>query len=432
MNRYLLLIASVICVFGSSVAFAQTVPVSSASSLYNDWAYPTGNPVHDATAAGVTACPGMTATLSATGCVVDRAQNCSTAAGATFDFRELTAYALIGAWSSDPTLLDETTAAPLSVLNVGTRTSSIGSFEVLTSSTISAPTTGGPWFLFLGNNDGTFGDNSGDYTTTISVSPTTCSADLDGDGFCGGPVCGEGALPGDCNDDEPQVFPGAAEVCDSVDNNCDGLIDDDDQELVDAPSWFDDLDGDGDGDIEAETAACVQPADTSPLSGDCDDDDPLNASTLDEVCDGQDNDCDGDVDEDFPDTDEDEIIDCLDDDDDDDGLLDSEESDLGTDPLDPDSDGDGMDDGTEDEVGADPLDPDTDGDGIEDGPDGLGDEDDDGIINVLDPIDDRDQDGGGGDSRQPACGCTTTGDSPRGTILALLTLSCFVRRRRSS
>jgi hypothetical protein len=306
-------------------------------------------------------------------------------------------------------------------------TASFGSFEIGTSATISAPTTPGPWFLFLGNNDGTFSDNTGDYTTTMTVSASTCSVDEDGDGYCTGGACADGSLPGDCDDDDPSISPGADEVCDGVDNNCDQLVDEDDPQLTGAPTWFDDLDGDGDGDPAFGTTSCAQPPLTSSTNGDCDDNDPLNASTLDEVCDGQDNNCDGAADEGFPDTDEDGQLDCLDEDDDDDGLLDTDEADLGTDPLNADSDDDGMDDGTEVEVGADPLNEDTDGDGIEDGPDGLGDDDEDGTINVLDPTDDT-PDGSG--SGRPACGCTSAvrGGGPSG--VALLGLLGMRRRQR--
>jgi MYXO-CTERM domain-containing protein len=425
--RHVLLILATLLVAPS--ALAQTIAVPATSSLYNDWAFPFGDDSYDATATGVVVCDNMTVTLTTTGCVVDRNQNCSTADGAPFDFRELTAYALIGAWSSDPGLMDETTVAPPGTVLMPT--ASFGSFEVGSSATLSAPTSPGPWHLFLGNNDGVFSDNSGDYTTTITVSPTTCGEDQDGDGYCAGSVCGDGSLPGDCDDEDPAISPDADEICDGVDNNCDGLVDDDDPWLSGAPTWFDDLDGDGDGDAAFATVSCVQPDQTSTSSGDCDDDDPLNASTLDEVCDGVDNNCDGVADEGFVDTDEDGVLDCIDEDDDDDGLLDVEEVDAGTDPLNPDSDNDGMDDGTEVDVGADPLDEDTDGDGILDGPDGVGDDDGDGIPNVLDPTDDtlNDDDGGGGGSARPACGCTSVMGEGESSAVVLFGLLLAARRR---
>jgi hypothetical protein len=62
----------------------------------------------------------------------------------------------------------------------------------------------------------------------------TCYADTDGDGYGDAAVsqifcltCGEGFVADntDCDDADPAVRPGATEICDGVDNNCDGQID---------------------------------------------------------------------------------------------------------------------------------------------------------------------------------------------------------------
>ncbi len=104
----------------------------------------------------------------------------------------------------------------------------------------------------------------------------------------------------DCDNEDKSIHPGAAEVCgDDIDNNCDGVIDDDGDGAIE---WYRDEDGDSFG-IDAETvSACKRPSGYAETLGDCDDTDPLINPTVTDICDGIDNDCDGQQDEDRPPT----------------------------------------------------------------------------------------------------------------------------------
>jgi hypothetical protein len=114
----------------------------------------------------------------------------------------------------------------------------------------------------------------------------------------------------DCDNDDRAVHPSRREVCgDGVDNDCDGVIDDDGRGAV---LWYVDSDGDGWGDASnASISACSQPAGRSKDLGDCDDADPIRHPGLADGCNGLDDDCDLAIDEDavftvmFPDEDRD-------------------------------------------------------------------------------------------------------------------------------
>ncbi len=113
--------------------------------------------------------------------------------------------------------------------------------------------------------------------------------DADGDGSLAIPSGGA-----DCDDGDPSVFPGAAEVCDGLDQDCDGAIDED---PVGAPRRYSDSDGDGWGDPAAYVEACVAPPNTVLDATDCDDSTAAVAPDAEETCNGVDDDCDASVDE---------------------------------------------------------------------------------------------------------------------------------------
>jgi hypothetical protein len=116
-----------------------------------------------------------------------------------------------------------------------------------------------------------------------SVDEGTIAYDDDGDGYCESSPCVNTSLTeSDCDDNDASVHPGAEEVVDGVDNDCDGSVDEE-------TTAYDD-----DGDGYCEGPPCVNTSLTEP---DCDDNDASVHPGADEVVDGVDNDCDGSVDE---------------------------------------------------------------------------------------------------------------------------------------
>ncbi len=131
--------------------------------------------------------------------------------------------------------------------------------------------------------------------------------DGDGDGWGDaaafmGRVCPGGSIPGtvdrfgDCDDRDPDINPDATEICDALDNDCDGTVD---QAAADADHYWPDRDFDGYGDgFGTPEAACSQPpADALTAwvldDSDCDDQDPQAHPGAPEICgDDLDNDCD--------------------------------------------------------------------------------------------------------------------------------------------
>jgi hypothetical protein len=120
----------------------------------------------------------------------------------------------------------------------------------------------------------------------LALFSAACIPDLDGDGS---------PEEEDCDDNEPDAFPGNLETCDGIDNDCDGEVDEDDAEGT--TLYYRDKDADGYG-LEDETrTACEPPVGWAVEPGDCDDEENDANPGSDELCDGIDNDCDGTTDE---------------------------------------------------------------------------------------------------------------------------------------
>ena len=171
------------------------------------------------------------------------------------------------------------------------------------------------------NCDGAIDDDDPSLDLSTAL---TWYVDRDADSFGAGPSAqsclapsGTAANADDCDDTEGGVHPDAVEVCDGIENDCDGLTDDDDPSLdgdTDT-TWFDDTDLDGFGDPATGSASCAAPPGSTDIGADCDDADPAIHPDAIEVCDGIDNDCDGLADDADPDLDRSTVTTWYDDDD---------------------------------------------------------------------------------------------------------------------
>ncbi len=143
------------------------------------------------------------------------------------------------------------------------------------------------------------GDVNGDgFTDMLLGAPDTFSVygylgagcfDADWDGYTAhnDVTCPQGNDCHDIHDMNNPAYPGAPEICDGLDNNCDGTFDEG-------------CDDDGDGYCDADIDAWM-PDGPPPVcpngAGDCDDTDPDHNPGSPELCNFKDDDCNGQIDE---------------------------------------------------------------------------------------------------------------------------------------
>lgn len=138
-------------------------------------------------------------------------------------------------------------------------------------------------------------------------------ADLDGYGVFGNEliVCemqdGYALDAGDCNDDSEDISPDADEVCDTVDNDCNGLVDDAASDWV---TVYLDADGDDFGDAERPWTGCFPTDDYVADATDCNDLDAFVHPGAVELCDGVSNACADELEADELDVDQDGVSVC--------------------------------------------------------------------------------------------------------------------------
>jgi hypothetical protein len=127
-------------------------------------------------------------------------------------------------------------------------------------------------------------------------------ADLDLDGYGAGAATNACAQPTgfvttntDCDDNNASANPAATEICNELDDNCDGQIDEGVQN-----TYYVDMDGDGYGSMNFwSIQACTAPMGFAPSSNDCADENPAINPGATEVCNTIDDNCDGQINEGF-------------------------------------------------------------------------------------------------------------------------------------
>lgn len=179
--------------------------------------------------------------------------------------------------------------------------------NVMSGSTITRQCTspGEGYVEYINQQEGDCDDNN-----SSIKGPVEWVLDADGDGYytdipvlaCensppAGYVRKENKAGGDCNDNNAAIKPGAIEICDGIDNDCNGIVDD--VLTINQKTFYRDADNDGFGTSTTTVKACTAPPGYVENNQDCNDNSAAIKPGATEIRDNIDNDCDGIIDEGF-------------------------------------------------------------------------------------------------------------------------------------
>jgi hypothetical protein len=277
----------------ASICSGQSATLTATGGLSYEWSPAAG--LSATTGATVTASPSTNTVYTVTGTGANGCTNTATAAVAVnaLPAATITPATATTFCQGGGVVLNANTGAGLSYQWFNNTVAISGE----TSSTYIANTSGSYTVIVTSTTTCSSTSNSIDVTTVANVN---YFADADGDGFGDAATLVSTCIQPqgyvtdntDCDDNDSSVNTAATEVCNHIDDDCSGTIDDG---LV-FETYYADNDSDTYGDANNSIYECSQPSGYVTNNTDCNDNDANQNAASSEICNGEDDDCDGAID----------------------------------------------------------------------------------------------------------------------------------------